>query len=55
MLHGLIPLVKTYINKLPNVGTRKEREILGSILKSLRSTQKKGKLNAFDVFKRDYM
>lgn len=40
---------------MPNTGARQEREILSQIKKKLRSTKSDNKLNAFKIFKRDYM
>jgi hypothetical protein len=55
MIDGLIPFLERFVEMMPNTGTRQEREILSRIQKQLRSSKSKDKLNAFDIFKRDYM
>lgn len=52
---GLIPFVETYVTKMPNTGSRHEREILAKLSKKLKKSNKRGKGNVFSLFKRDYM
>lgn len=55
ILDGVIPFIEKFINLLPNTGSKNEREVMSSIQKKLKDQGSGSRLNAFAIFKRDYM
>jgi len=55
LLDGVIPFLEKFINMLPNTGSKNEREIMSEIQKKLKDQGSGSRMNAFAIFKRDYM
>ena len=55
ILDGVIPFLEKFITMLPNTGSKNEREIMSGIQKRLKDHGSGSRLNAFAIFKRDYM